>query len=187
MTEALYCFRCGDPFTTIDGCLYCSRGDMGLSPLLTELLVAAAAVATRGETLKPVENSSFRCVRCRTFMRQMDKIGLIFQCPDCSMHYSKQITYNMVERHGHAKWLEPGQSALCSVIVIRERDAKLIPERLAERLQHTLKIPGHKAWQLTEELQKVGQVLLFTGHPQDAVLVASGLMTEGIRVELVET
>lgn len=185
MTQPLYCFRCGDPFTIVNGEYYCSRGEMGLSKFLSELIVAAAAIATASGQLKPAEKSDFRCSRCRAFMKMMEPPGTGTQCPACNMQYTPQMTYHMIERHPHAKFLEPGQREQNSVVVTRVNN--LTPERLAEQLQHAVHISGAIAWQLTEEIQKTGKALVFTGHPQDAEIVAMSLKTAGITVEVIDS
>ncbi|MBN8659064.1 MAG: hypothetical protein J0M35_01785 [Candidatus Obscuribacter phosphatis] len=103
----------------------------------------------------------------------------------CVMQYTPKMTYNMIERHPHAKFLEPGQSARNSVIVTRV--GNFTPERLAEQLQHAAHTSGAIAWQLTEEIQETGKALVFTGHPQDAEIVAISLKTAGITVEVIDS
>jgi len=185
MTESLYCFRCGDPLTIVNGEYYCARGEMGLSKFLAGLIVEAAAVATPKESSGPIEKSRFRCVRCRTFMKdnKAPETGMV--CQSCSMQYTPKMTYNMIELHPHAKFLEPGQSARNSVIVTRVDN--FTPERLAEQLQHAVHTSGATAWQLTEEIQRTGKAVVFTGHPQDAEIIAIGLKTAGITVEVIDS
>ena len=103
--KSFYCFRCGDPFNMVNGEFYCARGDMYVSKFLSELLIQEAAAKATGEPSSPVEKSSFRCIRCRAFMKQMDPPGTGIQCPVCNMRYTPQMTYNMIERHPHAKFL----------------------------------------------------------------------------------
>jgi ATP-dependent Clp protease adapter protein ClpS len=71
--------------------------------------------------------------------------------------------------------------------VVVTRVNNLTPERLAEQLQHAVHISGAIAWQLTEEIQKTGKALVFTGHPQDAEIVAMSLKTAGITVEVIDS
>lgn len=101
--QSVYCFRCGDPLTVLNGERYCVRGQMGLSKVMTELIEAAIATTPSGETVHAVEKSGFRCVRCRALMTPKDQRGLSFQCSACKLRYTKQMVFQMVELHPHAK------------------------------------------------------------------------------------
>jgi hypothetical protein len=181
---SFYCFRCGDPLKIINGEFYCAQGDMYVSKFLSDLLTQAASAAAFGDSASPVEKSHFRCIRCRGYMKQMGVPGTGIHCPACGMHYTPRMTYNMIERHAHAKFLEPGQKPLCSVVVTRK--SEVTSGQLAEQIQLRTHSSAKEAWRLTQEIETTGRATIFTGHPQDAELICSTLNVCGIPAELVD-
>lgn len=102
MTQILYCFHCGDSLTYANGEYYCQRGGLGLSKALESLLLEAISSKPAEPQAELNEKSTFRCVRCRSFMKSTDTLGTQWQCLACGLEYSRKITRQIVERHGHA-------------------------------------------------------------------------------------
>jgi hypothetical protein len=162
----------------------CVRGEMLVSKQLYHMLQTAASDNATREVVASAEDSRFRCVLCRVFMKQGDQPGAGLHCPSCHLQYSSRMTYNMTELHPHAKFLEPGQKERYSVLLSHE--GNLTAELLAEHIQLVTHSSAARAWQIAEQIQKTGQAVIFSGHPQDAQLVASRLKIAGIRLELIE-
>lgn len=177
--EIIHCFRCGDPFSSTRDGYYCVRGNMYLSEMLTRGISHAFSTPVAADAVPETRKSHFRCVRCCSFMTKMDERGLEYQCSKCSLRYPKQMVMQMIELHAHNKFLEPGQSSKYVVVVLNGDGVAY--EHLAEKIQTHVRVERSKARKLAETIKEAGHAVIFTGHPQEAELIATVLKAYGIK------